>query len=59
VETIKCEDSLWLLRCKNDRCRKVFDHWGRLRATKPIHCTHCGKISFYGVADFHRHDPEE
>ncbi len=59
MEAIKSEDSLWLLRCKNERCRKVFDYWGRLRPTRPIHCTHCGKVSFYGVADFTRHESEE
>ena len=52
-------DSLWLLHCKNDKCNEVFDYFGRLLSTKFISCTHCGRASVYGVADFVRHNSVE
>jgi hypothetical protein len=58
VEAIQSQDSLWLLRCKNQKCLAFFDYFGRLRPTS-INCTHCGKRYPYDVRDFERHRSEE
>jgi hypothetical protein len=58
VETIKSQDSLWLLRCKNEKCGEFFDYFGRLRPTS-VNCTNCGKRYQYDVSDFERHDAVE
>ena len=59
MEMTECQDKLWTLHCKNDKCSKFFDYFGRLLSTKSINCTHCGKPSRYGVADFVRHNSVE
>ena len=51
-------DSLWRLRCKNEKCKEFFDYFGRLSSVTSISCTHCGKSSKHGVADFVRHNPD-
>jgi hypothetical protein len=57
VEETESQDSLWTLRCKNHKCGQFFDYFGRrFRLGKAINCTHCGKASRYGVADFVRHN---
>jgi hypothetical protein len=53
------QDKLWVLQCKNVKCGDFFDYFGSLRSGRPISCTHCGKSSQYGVADFMRHTPTE
>ena len=58
VETIKSQDSLWLLRCKNEKCRAFFDYFGPL-CPASVNCTHCGKRHQYAVADFEKHESEE
>jgi hypothetical protein len=58
METTESQESLWMLHCKNEKCRALFDYFGRLRPTS-VNCTHCGKRYQYGVADFARHDSEE
>jgi len=50
-------DNLWTLQCKNGRCEKFFDYFGRLSSVTSISCTHCGESSKQGVADFVRHNP--
>ena len=54
MEPITSQDSLWLLRCKNENCRAFFDYFGRLRRAS-ANCTNCGKRHEYDVADFMRH----
>jgi hypothetical protein len=58
VETTSSQDSLWLLSCKNEKCRKSFDYFGKLRPTS-VHCTHCGKRHRYDFGDFERYDAPE
>jgi hypothetical protein len=53
------KDRVWKLRCNNEKCKNFFDYFGRLRSKSGIACTHCGKISQYGVADFMRHNSVE
>jgi hypothetical protein len=58
METLKSEGSVWLLRCKNEKCRVFFDYFGRLRPTA-VHCTNCGQRNQYTVVDFERHGASE
>ncbi len=53
MEPIKSQESLWLLRCKNQKCGSSFDYFGRLRRTA-VNCTNCGKRYEYDVAEFVR-----
>ncbi len=55
VEMTEFQDSLWMLRCKNQKCGKFFDYFGRLRPSTHINCANCGKASRYGVGDFKKH----
>jgi hypothetical protein len=52
LEIIESKDSLWTLHCKNDKCGRFFDYFGRLDTYRAINCTHCGKSSKYHLADF-------
>ena len=51
------KNNLWMLECKNEKCKTFFDYFGRLSSFMGISCTHCGKSSKYAVADFVRHNP--
>jgi hypothetical protein len=53
------EDRLWMLHCKNEKCKEFFDYFGRLRFNRGINCTHCGKSSQYRAAEFIRQDAAE
>jgi hypothetical protein len=57
VESIKSENSLWMLHCKNQKCRALFDYFGPLRRTS-VSCTNCGKRFQYAIAAFQRHSEE-
>ena len=47
METTESQESLWMLHCKNEKCRAFFDYCGRLptenkvqlRARPPSFCT--------------------
>jgi len=52
-------DSLWKLQCKDERCKRFFDYFGRSQSNKIISCTHCGRSSKHGSADFIRHNPDD
>ena len=59
METAGLRDSLWMLHCKNEKCSEFFDYFGRVSSLTIISCTHCGKSSKHGVADFRRHGDAE
>jgi hypothetical protein len=46
-----------MLQCKNEKCNKFFDYFGRVNSVTNISCTHCGKSSKHAVADFVRNNP--
>jgi hypothetical protein len=49
--------SLWKLQCKNEKCNRFFDYYGRSGSMKAISCTNCGKSLQYRVGEFARHGP--
>jgi hypothetical protein len=50
------EDRIWKLQCKNEKCKRFFDYFGRLSSNRAVNCTNCGKLCQYRVADFLRHN---
>lgn len=58
MEMTKSRESLWKLRCKNEKCLEFFDYFGPLRLSS-VNCTNCGKRYQYVVNDFERHDSVE
>ena len=59
LEITESKDSLWMLHCKNEKCGRFFDYFGRLDTYRAISCTHCGKSSKYHHADFVSYVPAE
>ena len=47
-------DDLWRLQCKNVKCKRFFDYFGRVLTNTGVTCTHCGKSSKHVLAEFVR-----
>jgi hypothetical protein len=46
------KERLWKIQCRNEKCKRYFDFYGRLRSTRCIPCTNCGKSLQYRAGEF-------
>lgn len=59
MNEVSVNHNVWMLHCKNEKCNEFFDYFGPVTAFTNISCTHCGKSTKHGVADFRRHADAE